>query len=162
MNTTKKLSEWDRQSIGFVIRDLGEAFSAGNRDDDFIRGVQKAKRGIDEFVNGLIPLPQLSEEECDLARALHTYSRKHMDSIFSCFIHEAINQNFGINVWYEFIKALKPNKYKVKRAYTIAERIRKELSNFESIIMLAILEEWIAHHDMQGAVDYIVKGNTNA
>jgi hypothetical protein len=152
-----KLSEWNRQTIGFAIRDLGEAFSAGSRDDDFTRCVKKAKRNINVFLNEIYPTPELTNREASLARCLQTYSRKYMDSKFSCFIWQALEQGFGVVTWHSFIKACVGNKSNVERAFNIAEKTHQEIGGFESLAMISILEQWIEKHDMQGAVNEIIK-----
>jgi len=158
MNEPKiKLDEWNRQTVGFAVRHLGEAFSLVSRDDDFVTEVKRAKYQIDEFLNGIYPVVALTNKEASLARALHTYSRKYMDSIFSCFVWQAINQNFGKKVWYVFVKACVENKFKVQTAYGVALKYENEDASFENLAFLSILEQWIEFHDMQGQVDEIIK-----
>ncbi len=154
-----KLSEWNKRTIGRAIQYLGEAFSTAfsSRDDDFIREVKRAKTNIDEFLNDIYPVPVLNNKEVSLARCLHTYSRKYMDSIFSCFVWQAINQGFGQKVWYFFIKSCVENEFKVERAYDLTHDYQSELQDFESLAMLSILEQWIENHDMQESVNQIIK-----
>jgi hypothetical protein len=155
-----KLTEWNRQTIGFAIKSLGEAVGSGtreNRNDDVIRNVKDAKRYVDEFLNGIYPAPELNDKEASLARALHTYSRKYMDNIFSCFVWQAINQGFGKKVWFTFIKACVENKFNVKEGYESAHLYEREDNGFENLAMLSILEQWIEFHDMQGTVKEIIK-----
>lgn len=155
-----KLTEWNKQTIGNAVSALGDAFSSGDRVDkcnDFVRNVKKAKRNIDGFLNEIYPAPELNNKEANLARALHTYSRKYMDNIFSCFVWQAIDTGFGTNVWYSFIKGCADNKFNVKYGYARAQEEQDKCGDFQSLAMLSILEQWIEFHDMQESVNEIVK-----
>ena len=101
------------------------------------------------------PAPELTEAEAELSRCLHTYSRKCMDSLFSCVLHQAINDNRGKAVWYTFLKNLKPKVkgYNIPEAIEAAHSVHDADNSFDNLLMCMILVEWSKNHQLKEAIE---------
>src|SRR3974390_547267 len=101
MNDKLKIQPHQRQTAAFGLAEIASAFSS--RDDcgdDFIWKIRRGISHLNQFLNEVCPVPELNEKEAELARNLHTYMRKYMDSSFSCMIYQMIDDSLGIGVWY--------------------------------------------------------------
>lgn len=148
---TVKISNWNYQTLGFALRELSQAFTHrrdGTQDEDTMRDVKGCLRYINEVVADVYPTPKLDENEAELARCLHTYMRKCMDTPLSCILYRCISENRGLPIWYAFVKELNKN-LKDKRdgfrwACEEAERLYREGNDTtDDMMMNAALEMWM-------------------
>lgn len=148
-----KITTWQKQIVGFALTKLGNSFSSNN-DSEFISGIRNSLRYLNEFIHDINPAPELTNEEAELSRSLHTYMRKYMDSIFSCVMHKFISENRGKAVWYSFIQELNKNK-SIKNALAIAEVSYQNDETTDSLAMYMLLIEWEEHHNLVDAIKEI-------
>ena len=148
---TVKISDWNYQTLGFAMRELSQAFTHrrdGTQDEYTMRDVKGCLRYINEVVADVYPTPKLDENEAELARCLHTYMRKCMDTPLSCILYRCISENRGLPIWYAFVKELNKN-LKDKRdgfrwACEEAERLYREGNDTtDDMMMNAALEMWM-------------------
>lgn len=144
MENKKELTEWNMQTLGFAMRELGSAF--GHRRDngfEIIHDVKQSQRYLDTFMGEVIPTPNLTPAGAELSQTLHSYMRKCMDGPLSSMLYTMISESRGLRVWVSFVHGLIDNRYKFDRALTMAERAYREGSDgTDDMFMKCLLEQW--------------------
>lgn len=158
METKQEISEWNLQTLGFAMRQLGSAF--GHRRDngfEIIHDVKSAQRYLNEFMGSVIPTPELTPAGAELSQALHCAMRKWMDGPLSSLLYSMISENRGLRVWISFVHGLIDNKFKFERAFTMAEKTYRESSSgTDDMFMKCLLEIWM-ECDGQEDINEVVK-----
>ena len=145
-----KITQWQKRTVAFGLQGLGKAFSS--RDDyDFIEGVRTALKCLNEFIHDINPAPEINKKEAVLSAALHTFTRKYMDSEFSCVLHGFIKENRGKAVWYNFIKELDKSK-SIKKSLNMAEIAYRQDETLDSLTMYMLLVEWDKNYNLEDPV----------
>ncbi len=141
------------------LKEIADAISA-NSAWDGLRHTRNAIRHLDEFRGNIIPTPDLTEEEANLASGLHTYMRKCMDDDLGTILYRLISESRGTNIWYAFIKgAIEGNKNPKMISYRNGIEEADEtfsLSNdtTDDLFMLSALKMW-TRENFQDALDWV-------
>jgi hypothetical protein len=153
-----KISEWNRQTLGFSVSALGDALSTSSRDGyRLLSNVNKAQRYITEFLGEVHPLPKLSEGEANLSSSLHTYMRKNMDGHLSVILYRLISESRGLNTWNAFIKGVNSaKKNKFQEGLELAERTSRDIGTTDETFMCSALHLWKKHEDGENDLEYVL------
>lgn len=146
MENRTKVSEWNRQTAAFGLKDIAEAFSANSENgDEFVRRIKSGMRHLQEFLGDVNPLPKLTEQEADVTRNLHTYLRKGNDEPYSVILYRMVGESRGLGIWYAFTKSLANDvkKFNYSEAIYQAEKASHNGNDTtDDYIMLAALRMW--------------------
>jgi hypothetical protein len=93
--TKTEATKWQMMEYSWAIKALAEGLTGNNVWDQF-RHIETAQRYLSEFKGHFTKNLKLSEEEANLARGLHTYMRKGMDSDLSCILYNLISESRGL------------------------------------------------------------------
>jgi hypothetical protein len=147
-----KLTDWQRMLIGQAINNLGEAVVESTREDgNAIGKVNSCIRNLNEFLGQSRPAPNLTEDEAEVARNLHTYMRKGMDCPLSVILYRMIDEDRAHNIWFSFVKELAATK-SYSKAIRAAEKAADN-GTTDDFILLSALGIW--KDDFQDAMEWI-------
>jgi len=142
----------------WALRELAEGASARNL-WEVLHHVTKAERYLTEFRGKMVPTPELSNAEGNMAIAMHTFIRKGMDCSLGTILYRLIAENKGIPVWYAFVKAVVANKAikNKKHIYQLAIRASENAystgnDNTDNLLMLSALRMW--EDDFENFLDW--------
>ena len=139
-----KLTRQQRMTAAFALRALAGAFSSEDRPDDFIREVVSSKRYMDEFIQSVNKVPELTEDEAEVSASVHTWLRKCCDTPYGTILYACIHENRGLLVWVAFIKKL--------HKMAVASKMKMTQRDFNA----AIYEAKRAHHVMEGTTEDLI------
>lgn len=168
----RELTRYETLELGWSMRELSEAFTS-RTGWETLNHANKALSYINEFIGKIVPTPDLTEEDGNLAMALHTYMRKGMDCPLGTLLYNLISENKGLPIWYAFCKEvvscekqLKEKNRKMtaenaasihRRAIHVAEGIyRSGRSSSGDLFMLSALQMW--ETDFPNAIDWVRDG----
>lgn len=134
-------TKWQLMEYSWAIKALAEGLTAHSVWDMF-RHVETAQRYLSEFKGHFTKNPELNEKEADLARGLHTYMRKGMDSSLSCMLYRMVDENRGTPVWFAFVKALAANKNSYRAAIAAADAQCDMDKTTDNVLMYHALCMW--------------------
>src|SRR5512137_1022149 len=101
----KEPSRYDMLEYGWALKELAEGMTGRNL-WEVIRHLDTAERYLKEFRGKMIPTPDLSSKEADLAAGFHTYMRKGMDCPLGTMLYHLIATNQGTPVWFAFVQSI--------------------------------------------------------
>lgn len=142
----RQLDRSELFELGLAMQELAKGFnehSAGAT----LRHVQNSGRCLDRFMNNLVPVPELTEDEAALSSNMHTYMRKYMDGALSVLLYNLISEGIGAKVWFTFVKEVMANKkcaarVMYQRAIMAARKIADDNPTTDNIQMSAVLRLW--------------------
>lgn len=137
----------------WAIKELSEGLTERNVWDMF-RHIETAQRHLDEFRGNFIKTPVLTDDECEIASALHTYMRKSMDCPLGTILYRLIDENRGLPIWYSFIKGLHANNRRYQAGITAADNEYNLNRTTDNLLMLEALRMW-EDYDFTDAYDWI-------
>ncbi len=118
MSTTidkeKKYTLEQKRELFYAMEYLAKAGGATYA-SDVDREVFQAFRYLTEFVNGVKPCPQFTEDVSNVSRCVHTYLRKYCDDSITTLLYTLVARNQGMGVWHALCKAIHDNKDKKKQ-----------------------------------------------
>jgi hypothetical protein len=142
-----------KDELAWAIKELAEAMT-----ERYLQRVmchsKNALHYIHEFYGMVAPAPELTENEAEHCRALHTYMRKGMDGPLSVLLYRLIDESRGTAIWYSFVKSLVANKGNYREAFNDASKERHNgHDTTDDVLMLAAIEMW--KDDFKYAWEYI-------
>ena len=154
----KQLTRGELMYLTSAIEEVAKAIS-GHSAWDSLRYVRNTIRHLNEFRGAIVPLAELTEEEAEMSRALHTYMRKGMDCDLSVMMHRLIDENRGTPIWYAFVKGVTSNKINPKWCYREGIRAAEETyavgsDTTDDLFMLNTLKIW-GKEDFESALDWL-------
>jgi hypothetical protein len=161
MSTTKPAEKQytleEKRELFYAIEAAAKAASspwAMNTDID----ASRAMRYLKQFINGVKPAPEFTEDVASISQAMHTYLRKYTDSHLETLIYVLVSNNEGMGVWHALCKAVhehkddkKQNIYDYTRAIEIYARNNDELP--ENQTMSLALRAWL---DVRDGKDFLL------
>jgi len=159
MNKDIKIPDWGRKLVGFAIKDLGDAvtcdYDGVGRSYEIINSVERAQHHLTEFFGLLKKTPELSDDEAELCRCLHTYMRKCMDSHTGSMLYNFIHEDYSPFVWYSFVKGLIANDFDFREALEDVETQIRDVGENNDRAFLHLLWIWFEHENGQSDVDEV-------
>lgn len=142
MNFDTELEGRQTLPLAWAIKDIAEGM-AERRAMSAIHHSTRAIKHLNEFINELAGVPELTDVEANTCIALHTYMRKGMDCHLGSMLWLLVNEGRGNAIWYAFVKGLVANKGNYELAIREADRCyRSGHETSEDLIMLSSLHLW--------------------
>jgi len=132
-------------NIGSAIEKLGYAI-ASSQEHSVKSKVSGAVSDLQEYLNSLTKQENLTEKECEISQGIHTFFRKGMDSPLATMLWKMINIDFGVNIWYSFVRKVADaiNKGQPEKQYynimRDIDKIYNESPTNENLFMLCALQ----------------------
>ena len=135
-----------RAQLSWAIKSLAECFGYEKRGWEVIQKAKAAHDYISEFLGRANPFPDLTEEEVEVCRDLHTFLRKYDDSDLSVILYRMIQEDRAKAVWYAFCKEInrgikEKDKFIIERSLEAARLISDSMPT-DYIIFDSVLRLW--------------------
>jgi len=154
----KEPTRYEMLEYGWALKELAEGVT-GRSLWEVLRHVDSAERYLKEFRGKMVPTPDLSNKEANLAAGFHTYMRKGMDCPLGTMLYHLIANNQGTPVWFAFVKSIAASKDKMKnRIYHSAIKAAEDVYRLgnqtsDGLMMLCALRMW--EEDFNDAVSWV-------
>lgn len=151
---TRKLTAWEKAMLCQAIEYLSKAVATSIMRDstfDVQRDVNQAMGMMNEYLGSVRPAPEINEDEAEVARNLHAYTRKVMDDSLSIILYRMITEDRSRRVWLSFVKTIARSKD--YRAALRAAKQAAEDGTTDDLIMCSALEMW--EEDFHYAMEWI-------